>query len=127
MTDSGKEFRVGGWGHLIGDEGSGYDLGRMAAVAVMMAFDVRGRQTVLTELLLNHFKLVKAEDLIPFIYKNAKISLSALAPLVGQAANRGNEVAIEILDRGAESLIELVKTGLNQFDDVPNDLFSQVD
>jgi N-acetylglucosamine kinase-like BadF-type ATPase len=122
ITESGKELRVGGWGHLIGDEGSGYDLGRMAAVAVMKAFDGRGRQTLLTRLLLNHFNIKKEADLIPAIYKNEKATLSALAPLVGQAAYDGDAVALGILDIAAERLMELVKAGLMQFDKPLSDL-----
>ncbi|HET6871837.1 MAG TPA: BadF/BadG/BcrA/BcrD ATPase family protein [Sporolactobacillaceae bacterium] len=122
MTDSGEELRVGGWGHLIGDEGSGYDLGRMAAVAVMKAFDGRGPETFLTPLLLTHFNVEKEADLIPAIYKNPKGNLSAVAPLVADAANQGDAVATEILEQAAEQLIQLVKAGTKQFDAPPHEL-----
>lgn len=122
MTDSGKEIRVGGWGHLIGDEGSGYDLGRMAAVSVMKAFDGRGPQTFLTPLLLNHFKVEKEADLIPAVYNSPKENLSALAPLVAHASNKGDAVATGILEEAAEQLIHLVRAGMKQFDDPPHEL-----
>ena len=30
VNPEGKVFRVGGWGHIIGDQGSGYDIGHKA-------------------------------------------------------------------------------------------------
>src|SRR5436305_1149612 len=47
--------RAGGWGHLIGDEGSGYWIGREALAAVMRASDGRGPDTQLTAEILLHF------------------------------------------------------------------------
>lgn len=43
--------RVGGWGYVLGDEGSGYDIGRQALVAIMKSYDGRGKSTQLTEAL----------------------------------------------------------------------------
>ena len=45
--------RVGGWGYVLGDEGSGYDIGRQALVAIMKSYDGRGKSTQLTEALKN--------------------------------------------------------------------------
>lgn len=41
--------RVDGWGHVMGDAGSGYWIGREALNAVMRAHDGRGSATVLTD------------------------------------------------------------------------------
>ena len=47
--------RAGGWGHVLGDEGSGYWIGRAALRAVLREADRRGPRTALTPLLLQHF------------------------------------------------------------------------
>src|SRR5213078_4483038 len=49
--------RAGGWGHMIGDEGSGYWIGREALAAVMRAGDGRGPETGLTAAMLAHFQV----------------------------------------------------------------------
>src|SRR3990170_4420420 len=52
---AGEAARSGGWGHVLGDEGSGYWIGRAALRAVLRAADRRGPPTVLTRMLLKHF------------------------------------------------------------------------
>ena len=49
--------RAGGWGHMIGDEGSGYWIGRESLAAVMRAADGRGPETRLTAEILSHFNV----------------------------------------------------------------------
>lgn len=43
----GEMRQVGGWGYLVGDEGSGYDLGRRAIIAALRDLDGRGEKTLL--------------------------------------------------------------------------------
>src|SRR5204862_1881072 len=59
----GEAARAGGWGHVLGDEGSGYWIGRLALRAVVRHADGRGRATRLTPLLLGHFGLTGAAEL----------------------------------------------------------------
>lgn len=115
-TESGKQVRVGGWGYLIGDEGSGYDIGRMAAMALMKAYDGRGPSTQLTPLILNHLNLEREEDFIPVVYENGKAQLAQLVPLVARAAKEGDSCALAILDQAGERLAELISAGLSFFD-----------
>src|SRR5690625_7894553 len=39
LTNAGEEMRVGGWGHLFSDHGSGYMIGRDALEKVFLAYD----------------------------------------------------------------------------------------
>src|SRR3989441_10682749 len=55
--------RAGGWGHIVGDEGSGYWIGREALAAVMRATDGRGPATRLTEDVLAHFNITDTSRL----------------------------------------------------------------
>lgn len=47
--------RVDGWGHLLGDAGSGFWIGREALSAVLRAHDHRGEPTALTALAVSEF------------------------------------------------------------------------
>ena len=60
-NDAGEASRAGGWGYVLGDEGSGYWIGRLALRAVVRHADGRGRVTSLTPRLLAHFG-VRARD-----------------------------------------------------------------
>lgn len=108
----GNLWRVGGWGHLIGDEGSGYHIACRMLSAVMRAYDGRGRQTVLTELLLRHLGLSSPMDLIDYIYQsgNGKKELASLAVLCDEAFALGDPAAKRIYEEAADSLFEMVAT-----------------
>lgn len=103
----GMAARSGGWGYVLGDEGSGYWIGRAALRAVLRAADRRGPATTLTPLLLEHFDVDRPQALIHEIYhSNLKpAAIGGLAQCVHQAFARGDEVAIGIL-RGAANELE---------------------
>jgi N-acetylglucosamine kinase-like BadF-type ATPase len=102
----GQTARAGGWGYLLGDEGSGYDIALHALRCVMRAADGRGPQTALTELILSHWALHKAQDLVSFIYRSeiTKTDIAALAALVEQAATQGDSIAHTLLREAGEEL-----------------------
>jgi N-acetylglucosamine kinase-like BadF-type ATPase len=81
---NGKAARSGGWGYVLGDEGSGYWIGRAALRAVLREADRRGPATILSGLLLEHFGVTEAQGLIHHVYNtNLKPSaIGALAPCV---------------------------------------------
>ena len=99
--------RAGGWGYVLGDEGSGYWIGRAALRAVLRQSDRRGPVTRLTTLLLEHFQVAHAQDLIHQVYHPAlrPTAIAALAQCVQQAFTAGDAVAIGIL-RGAADQLE---------------------
>lgn len=103
--------RVGGWGYVLGDEGSGYDIGRQALVAIMKSYDGRGKSTQLTEALKKHLSLRHETDIIPYVYQNLEMrsNIASLAKVVFEVARSGDDVAIEIINNSIDSLIELVK------------------
>jgi N-acetylglucosamine kinase-like BadF-type ATPase len=102
----GLAARAGGWGHLIGDEGSGYWIGQRAVAAVMRASDGRGPQTLLTEQVLAHFGASNAGGLVHSVYGRdaARGRIAMLGPAVQHAAATGDAVAAAILDHAADEL-----------------------
>ena len=99
--------RAGGWGHIIGDEGSGYWIGREALAAIMRAVDGRGPATRLVEDVLAHFHIDDASELPRIVYDREwpRASVAALGPVVQRASQRGDAVATRMLERAAEELV----------------------
>lgn len=112
---SGQTVRVGGWGYLIGDEGSGYAIGSAGLRAVMHAYDGRGPATRLTQDLLAALDLPDPEALIRWLYRGETFqpgSLAALAPLVCNAARDGDAAARRIVAQATEDLVLQVEATL---------------
>ena len=114
--------RAGGWGHIIGDEGSGYWIGREALAAVVRASDGRGPGTQLTDAVIQHFELDEVSGLAPIVYDRElpRVSVAALGPVVQRARDAGDPVATAILERAAAELAqaaEAVATRLNLRDE----------
>ena len=102
---AGKTARFDGWGHVMGDLGSGYYIGRRALQASMCAYDGRGPQTSLLPTILAHWGLARPEQLIARVYQAPATTtdIAALAPFVDAAAGEGDEAARGIVqDAGAE-------------------------
>ena len=80
-------------GPILGDEGSGYWIGRRALRAVARAADGRGPATSLTARVLNHFAVSKPQDLISEVYDRQlpHHALAQTARLVQQARDEGDE------------------------------------
>jgi len=102
----GQRARCGGWGYLLGDEGSGYFVARQALMAALKAFDGRAGETSLTESLLAELGLETVEEIIPRVYHQGMShdEMATLAPLVFDAARKGDAVAQGILDRAGREL-----------------------
>lgn len=92
---AGRSARAGGWGYLLGDEGSGYALGLAALRAIMRASDGRGPATALTPAVLSRWGLSQPQDLVRYVYRPeiGRTEIAALAALVDAAAGQGDAVA----------------------------------
>jgi glucosamine kinase len=102
---AGATARAGGWGHLLGDEGSGYTLGQQALISALRAADGRGQPTRLLGDILTAWGAASAEELADRHYREEnKAILADLAPVVRQAARAGDAVAQRIMRRGAREL-----------------------
>lgn len=95
----GRELQVGGLGGLFGDYGGGADLGRAAVAAVFLAAEQRGVETALTGPVLAALGAADVDDLREKLYRGQieRGRIFALAPLVFEAANRGDQAAQEAL------------------------------
>lgn len=111
-NQKGATKRVGGWGHILGDEGSAYYIAVQGMRSALRAYDGRGSSTRLQELLREHLCLLSLENLIEVIYQRGwgVKEIAALAPIVDQAAASGDEVAITIIEDAVKELVKATQT-----------------
>ncbi len=113
VNDKGESVQIGGWGYLLGDEGSGYWLGTEALKAITRAADGRSPETILSSVLLEKLDISEVQSLISWLY-NPQVyrtpDVAKLAPLVLEQAANGDDVAQEIVGRGADELANHVQT-----------------
>jgi N-acetylmuramic acid 6-phosphate etherase len=117
-TADGRTARAGGWGYLLGDEGSGYRLVMSALGAVARAADGRGPATLLRDRILGRLGLKEPSELIAPLHRGAweRADLAALAPVVLDAAAAGDAVAAEMVQEGARELALAVAAVARQLD-----------
>jgi glucosamine kinase len=103
-NEQGRGARVGGWGSLLGDEGSGYAIGLESLRRMARSEDGRGPTTSFSGLILAYLGLERADDLIAWAAQASKGEIAELAPLVFEAARAGDAVAHELLTHAVEEL-----------------------
>jgi N-acetylglucosamine kinase-like BadF-type ATPase len=111
-TVSGDEVRTGGWGYLLGDEGSAFAVGLAGLAVVLRAHDGRARPTTLGAALLDAWALATPEGLIARVYRQPppREEIAALAPLIAVAARAGDVAAAGIMDNAGGALGDLAAT-----------------
>lgn len=109
----GSVARAGGWGRVIGDEGSGYAIGRAGMAAICRHLDGRGQSTLLTGMVASTFGLSTQEEIIRHVYREG-FDLGSIAPLVLQCAGDGDAVCLAILRSAAADLVDHVRAVLRQ-------------
>ena len=105
VDEAGREYAAGGWGWLLNDEGSGFDIGNRVIRAAVRAGE-GGEPTLLREMVLEWFGVERMREIIPVLYaEEAGVpAVAAAARLADLAADNGDEVAARIVDEAAESL-----------------------
>ncbi len=107
---SGERHRAGGYGYLLGDEGSAAWIGLEAVRLLSRVYDGRARDEETSRLAARHLHATDRASLIRAVYKEridvAKIA--ALAPSVVAFAGKGNHASTAIIERAADHLSRLV-------------------
>lgn len=106
---AGKHTRTGGWGYLIDNGGSGYNLGRDALNAYFCALDGSSGQTALTAAVDTLYP-GGAQAIMAYIYKDGKRAVASFAPAVFAALEKGDAIAEKILHRNMEEAAHILET-----------------
>lgn len=105
-------YRAGGFGRIIGDEGSGYTIGRKGLAAAAKFFDSRGKENLLAGFMKKELNITSSEELIKKVYEE-NYEPSEFAPLVIKAAEEKDKTAENILDEETDELILHIKAVKN--------------
>jgi N-acetylglucosamine kinase-like BadF-type ATPase len=105
-SQSGEVARAGGWGYLVGDEGSGYNIAVRAIQLATQTADGRSFAKALLQLVLEYWSIERAEDLVNCLYDSdtTLAKIAGLAPGVLALAETGDPYARRLLDGAAAAL-----------------------
>ncbi len=96
--------RVGGWGHIVGDKGSAYEIGLRAIKAVLHYHDRDGKVPPLGHRLLSTLLLNELREFSEWAVTASKTEIAALAREVSSAAGQGDKIARDILEAAAQNI-----------------------
>lgn len=114
----GRTARAGGWGHLIGDEGSGYAVGITALRLATQTADRRADAHALLAAVLDYWQLAEPRDLVSYVYspERTRAEIAALAQRIAELADSGDLWAREVLAQAAHELGRLVAAVVRSLD-----------
>ena len=111
---AGKFLRVGGWGYVLGDEGSAYDISKRALKQVLTQTD-NGQTSQLTAPLLAQLKVTDIAAAVQKFYAQDRQTNAQLAQLIAKLAEQQNSEAITVLVTSAQALAQQVVTLYQRF------------
>lgn len=101
---NGRTQRTGGWGHVLGDEGSGYWIGLEALKRMTLEQDMGMKVSELAHHMMLKLGVQDIGGMKDFVHATGKIEIAATASAVVELARTGNSDALKILDRAGQEL-----------------------
>ncbi len=116
VDPGGRTARAGGWGYLLGDEGSAFWLGHAAVRQGIRATDGRGPETTLYDRICRKIGVHDAVGLVKWFYdqEQSRNRVAELASLVEKAADEGDDAADGLLDQAAAHLARAARAVARQ-------------
>ena len=110
-TREGRTVRVGGWGPILGDEGSGYQIAVNTLRRATQTADGRASAKTLLDAVLRHWSLRDAVALIRYVHAadTTPSEIAGLASVVLDLAARGDADARAIVEEAAVDLARHVQ------------------
>jgi N-acetylglucosamine kinase-like BadF-type ATPase len=118
LTRDETMYTIGGWGYLLGDQGSGYEIGLIGIKEAIKSHDRISIESSLTQRMLQHFKLDNITDAIEYFYtkKQENKVIASFATEVHKASLDNDTLAIQILENATDYLakcVDILHTKLN--------------
>ncbi len=108
LKHDGSIVRAGGWGHLLGDEGSGYWIGSQGLIRGISSSEGRDEKSCLPEVIKSYYNISSYRDLFPFVYTSFnKAKIAKFANCVFDEARRGDNLCNSILTEAEDHLVNL--------------------
>jgi glucosamine kinase len=106
VGQDGRSWRAGGWGHVLGDEGSGYWLALESIKATLADRERSGTQTALSAAAVEFFGVASVEALATLVYSKplTKGEIAAFAVETARVAHAGDAVACALYERAAAEM-----------------------
>ena len=107
-----RQLQIGGWGYLLGDEGSGYWIGLQLLRGIIRAHDEGAKLAPLYAACLSELGLSQAREVVGWLYRSqeaATTRLAELAPLALDMADAGDRDAQELLRQAGSQLARQVE------------------
>ena len=115
VNNEGKYERLGGWGYLFDNAGSGYDIGNDAVRTALSEEDRKEEESLITKLLKEKLEVKRIWDAVRRLYEGGRPFIASLAGVVFEAYRLGDSKAIAIVDRNAARLAELLNLGVSLY------------
>jgi len=115
--DKGNIHRAGGFGRLLGDEGSGFSIGRKGLQAAAKYFDGRGDESLIVRLIKEKYSIKTADELITKVYKE-NFDIASIAEVLLIAAQNEDQIAHHILLEESEELVHHISTMMKKMNTI---------
>ncbi|ACA53816.1 ATPase [Clostridium botulinum] len=96
--------KCGGWGHLLGDEGSGYSIAIKALRRMIHEQELNLERSRLHKEILKELNIANTDEICAFVYSSTKDKIASLTTLISKLAEEGEENAIAILKKEGKAL-----------------------
>jgi len=121
LRKNGSSVRAGGWGHILGDEGSGYWIGCQGIIRGIHSSERRDRASVLPDRIRSFYSVDSFRELFPFVYTSFdKAKIADFAKIVFEEASLGDEICKNILQNAEDSLVSLCVSVYDQSATIEN-------
>ncbi|MFC5451156.1 N-acetylglucosamine kinase [Paenibacillus aestuarii] len=117
-SQDGTQMRAGGWGHRVGDEGSGYAIGQAALRHIFRATDGREPVSAIQHEILKELQMGTIDDLMSWVYSDEYTvdRVASITPILFSLAHGGDSIALSILQRAGQELADASATVIQRLE-----------